>query len=90
MPKRLAVVQGKPLHPRPAEEAPGSGVTARVLHVLPDRVGVCAEPSSRSRALPVAHRQLRGSSSSSQLAASTALAPQRIEPFVSNHPDLIH
>lgn len=90
MPKRLAVVQGKPLHPRPAEEAPGSGVTAGVLHVLPDRVGVCAELSSRSRALPVAHRQLRGSSSSSQLAASTALAPQRIEPFVSNHPDLIH
>lgn len=40
MTERLAVVQGKPLHPRLAEEAPRSGVMAGVLRVLPDRIAV--------------------------------------------------
>lgn len=38
--KRLAVVWGKPLHPRLAEEAPRSGVMVEVLCVLPDYIGV--------------------------------------------------
>lgn len=41
MTKRLAVVWGKPLHPRLGEEAPRSGVMAGVVHVLPAHIGVC-------------------------------------------------
>lgn len=76
------MLQGTPLHPRPAEETPQMWVPVGAV-----------EGTGRQEPVRAARLRRAGSweaGSGGQRADSTALAPGRIEPFVFNRPDLTY